>query len=524
MTALKQTRVITEPLGGSALSVAAQNHELSNALQPPRPRSRDEWREHVRGVREDAAADWLKAIEPGLSASGNAKTRIDRVVGKNGVVVTTGQQAGLFGGPLYTLAKALTAIRLADQIEKDFGVPAAPVFWGATDDADFREASVVHVADADGLRALRVEDAPPAGTPMARAPLGDTRLLLEQLRRACGSAAHAQYFELARDAFASGATIGDAYIRLLRTLLQPLGMAVLDSSHASVRAAARPYLEKALKHAQKVSIASADAAKAIRDAGFDPQVEDDRGLSLVFAIENGVKRRLTVTEAATYRGKDDLMPNVLLRPLIERKLLPTVAYVAGPGELAYFAQTAAVAQPLDWKPAIGVPRWSCTILEPFAERALQRLGVPYHEVRDAHALERRIAIAAMPRTVERAWKELDEALSHAVGALGKSVEHETLMPAAVIEGLERSLKHRLSRTHRRILAAVKRKEQSARHDLMVAGAALYPTGNRQERVLSFIPMLARGGSELLEEMLRAAGAHAAQIVSAKDPAGSAAGR
>lgn len=514
MTAPKQTRVITEPLGGSPLSVAVQSNGLPAALRPPRPRGSKEWRDHISAVRADAPADWLKAIEPALNASGPARTRLERVVRERGVVVTTGQQAGLFGGPLYTLAKALTAIQLADLIEKDFGVPAAPVFWGATDDADFLEASVVQVADADGLRELRLEKAPPAGTPMAKAPLGETKPLLEALRRACGSAAHAEYFEMARDAFASGATIGDAYIRLLRTMLQPLGMAVLDSSHPSVRSAARPHLEKALKNARAISAASSDAAKAIRDAGFEPQVEDDRGLSLVFAIENGVKRRLTVAEAEAYRGKDDLMPNVLLRPLVERMLLPTVAYVAGPGELAYFAQTAAVARALDWKPAVGVPRWSCTIFEPFADRALQRLGVKHTDVRDPHALERRLAMAAMPKGVEGAWKNLEQTLADAVTALGAAVQDEKLMPAPVIEGLDRSLKHRLSRTHRRILAAVKRKEESARHDLMVAGAALYPMGNRQERVLSFIPMLARGGSALLDEMMKAAGAHAEQLVGA----------
>ena len=514
MTSPKRTRVITEALGGSALSLAVQRDRLPSALLPPRPRSADDWRDHVRAVREDPPRDWLQAIAPALNATGAATARLERVMRDEGVVVTTGQQAGLFGGPLYTLAKALTAIRLADQIEKNFGVPAAPVFWGATDDADFLEASVIQVADADGLRELRVEKAPPAGTPMAKAPLGDTRPLLEALRRACGSAAHAEYFEMARDAFASGATIGDAYIRLLRAMLQPLGMAVLDSSHPSLRAAARPHLKKALERARAISAASSDAAKAIRDAGFEPQVEDDRGLSLVFAIENGVKRRLTVSEAEAYRGEDDLMPNVLLRPLVERRLLPTVAYVAGPGELAYFAQTAAVARALDWKPAVGVPRWSCTILEPFAERALRRLGVSYQEVQNAHALERRLAIAATPPTVDRAWKQLEQALADAVKALGASVEKEGLMPAPVIDGLDRSLKHRLSRTHRRILAAVKRREEAARHDLMVAGAALYPNGNRQERVLGFIPMLARGGSELLDEMLKAAGEHAAQLVGA----------
>jgi bacillithiol biosynthesis cysteine-adding enzyme BshC len=514
MKAPKQSRVITEPLGGSPLSLAVQTRRLPRGLQPPRPWTPDEWREHLNTVRSDGSPDWLKAIEPAVNPSGEAASRLRRVVREGGVVVTTGQQAGLFGGPLYTLAKAITAIRLADALEKELGMPVAPVFWGATDDADFLEASVAHVADADGLRELRIVSPPPAGTPMARAPLGDTSALLEELRRACGSAANAEYFEMARDAFHSRATIGDAFIQLLRALLEPFGMAVLDSSHASVRAAARPHLEAALKGAAAVSTASAAAATALRDEGFEPQVEDDRGLSLVFAIEKGVKRRLTIAEANAYRGKDELVPNVLLRPLIERALIPTAAYVAGPGELAYFVQTAAVARALDWRPAIGVPRWSCTILEPFAERALQRLGVKQHEVKDAHALERRLALAAMPKAVDKTWKELQARMAESVEALGAAVGKEKLLPPEVIEGLKRSLEHRLSRTSRRLVAAVKRREAGVHHDLAVAGAALYPMGNRQERVLNFVPMLARGGRELLDDMHRAAGEHAAALLGA----------
>ena len=512
MKAPKQTRVITEPLGGSALSIAVQANRLPREIQPPRPRTPDEWRAHVDAVRADVAAGWLTAVAPAMSASGAAAARLDRVVRENGIVVTTGQQAALFGGPLYTLAKALTAIRLADHLEQELGVAAAPVFWGATDDADFLEASSAHVADADGLRELRIATAPPAGTPMSRASLGETTPLVEQLRRACGSAAHAEFFDAARDAFASNSSIGDAYVRLLRTLLEPLGMAVLDSSHSAVRTAARPHLEHAVRNAQAASQASATAAASLRQHGFEPQVEDDRGLSLVFAIEKGVKRRLSVAEAGSYRGSDELAPNVLLRPLIERRLLPTVAYVGGPGELSYFVQTAAVAGALGWKPAVGVPRWSCTILEPFAECALQRLGVKQHDVRDLHALERQLAVAAMPKSVERAWEALEDQLAEAIEALSTAVGKEKLMPPAVIEGLDRSLKHRLSRTQRRLLAAVKRRDESVRHDLMVAHAALHPMGKRQERVLNFIPMLARGGPELLQEMLQAAGERAMQLV------------
>ena len=512
MKSPKHTQVITESLGGSPLSLAVQTKRLPNDLQPPRPWSEGEWRDHIEATRGDGG--WLSAIAPAMSAGGAAAARLERVSRERGVVVTTGQQAGLFGGPLYTLAKALTALELADAIEKQLGVPAAPVFWAATDDADFLEASVAHVADADGLKELRLTHAPPSGTPMAQAPLGDISSQMEELRRASGSAAHAEYLDVALSAFGGNRSIGDAYVRMMRALLEPLGMAVVDSSHSALRAAARPHLLEALRKAASVSEAGALASKGLRDAGFEPQVEDDRGLSLVFAIEKGVKRRLTVAEATSYRGTDELAPNVLLRPLVERALFPSVAYVAGPGELAYFAQTSAVARALDWKPAVGVPRWSCTILEPFAERALQRLGLKYHEVQDLHGMERRLAQAALPERVQRAWTGLEERLAESLASVAAAVRAQRLMPDAVIEGLDRSLTHRLTRAHRRLLAAVKRREERINRDLQVAHAAVFPMGKRQERVLNFIPMLARGGAPLIAEMRAAAAAHARQLLEA----------
>ena len=509
-------RVLSEPLGGSPLSLAIQQRAMPPELQPGSPATIEQWRAHVDAVRATTPAGWLDAIRPAFGPGGAAAKRLDRVAAGNGICITTGQQAGLFGGPLYTLTKALSALTLADILERELGVPVAPVFWAATDDADFLEASVAYVADADGLVELRLTDPPPPGTPMARAPLGDMSALLTRLRRACGSAPHAEYFEMARAAFTGHATVGDAYVGLMRGLLEPLGVAVMDSSHTAFQTAARPILLRALACAPAVAAASVDRAAALRKRGFEPQVQDDRGLSLVFAAEGGVKRRLSVSEGREFNERRDddvvLSPNVLLRPLVERALIPTAAYVAGPGELAYFAQIPPIAEALGSPGVVGVPRWSCTIVEPFATRALSRLKADHHELRDVHALERRLAVAAMPEAVAAAWNRLQANLEASLAGVSQAVREDQLMPDAVMEGLKRSLAHRLSRAERRLLAAVKRRQDKTRHDLAVASGALFPLGQRQERVLSFVPPLARNGESLLTALVEGARAHAATLV------------
>jgi bacillithiol biosynthesis cysteine-adding enzyme BshC len=514
MTDASQARVITEHLGGSPLSQAIQGHRLPRDVQPWAPAGVDEWREHAARTRING--DWYERLRGAIEPTGAAQGRLERVVTERGIVVTTGQQPGLFGGPLYTLAKALTALGLADTLERELGIAVAPVFWAATDDADFPEASVVHAADADGLHRLALERAPAPGTPMSRAPLSEVAPLLATLRKSCGSAAHAMYFDLAR-VFEDGRTLGDAYVHLLRNLLGPLGVSVLDSSSAAYQEAARPLLLESLRVAPAIAASVAERSAVIRRLGFDPQVEDDRGLSLVFAIEDGVKRRITIEEGPGFArrgGKGAFAPNVLLRPLVERELLPTVAYVGGPGELAYFTQSSAVASALERPSPVAVPRWSGTVIEPFASRALERLGVAFHELRDLPQLEKRLATAAMPASVASAWRKLQDELRGSVRGLGDAVTREGLLPRAVVDGLERSLGQKLGRAERRLLAAVKRRDDRTRRDLAVAGGALFPLGKRQERVLSYIPMLARGGDELVNEIRRAATAHAQSLVHA----------
>ena len=293
----------------------------------------------------------------------------------------------------------------------------------------------------------------------------------------------------------------------------------MDSSHPAYREASRPVLTKALQRAPEIASAVAERVAAIRKLGFEPQVEDERGLSLVYTVENGVKRRIPIDEAPSFLARDTsqaiLGPNVLLRPVVERELFPTAGYVAGPAELAYFTQSNAVATALGRNRVVGVPRWSCTVVEPFAEKALRRLRVQYHEVRDLAALERRLATAALPPPVAGAWRRLQDQVRSSVRELGEAVRETSLMPPEVVEGLERSLGHKLARAERRLLAAVKRREDNVRRDLAVVRAALFPLGERQERVLNYVPMLTRGGPDLVKDMRAAAHKHALSLVRAE---------
>ncbi|HZF67622.1 MAG TPA: bacillithiol biosynthesis BshC [Gemmatirosa sp.] len=509
--------VRTNPPGGGPLVQAAIAGETPPDWYVPVPRGADAWRLHLDEVRgQFSAGAWLELLGPAFAATGAAAERLARSGAGAGVVVTTGQQPGLFGGPLYVLSKAISALALADALEAATGVPVAPVFWAATDDADFAEASRTSVAHGPHVHPLAAASTAVDGVPMSAVRLGaDVPALYERLARAAGSAAHLAALDAARNAYVPGRTVGDAYVALLREVLAPLGIAVLDASHPATREGGFNLLRRALLVSEALERETASRSGAITGAGFTPQVPDVPGRSLVFTSDAaGRKMRVPTAEARALVprvARGALGPNVLLRPVMERQVLPTVAYLAGPGEYAYFAQVSAVAQALAVPQPLAVPRWSGTVVEPQVARALERLDLAPEALRDAAALEARLARAAIPADVRDALVALRAAVASHGGALA-AADRAALVPERAVLGARAAIEHRIDRLERRYAAAVKRGDDARLRDLAVARAALWPGGAPQERTLAFLPLLARHGDALLDAMRVAARGHADALV------------
>jgi bacillithiol synthase len=536
-----QTLVRTEPLGGGPLTRAALAGTTPSGWYPPRPRSPREWRERVTAVLAQARdGRWLEELWPAIEPTGPARERLERAA-KHGVVVTSGQQPGLFGGPIYTWSKAIAVLALADALERICGIPVAPLFWAATDDADFAEASTTWIAVPGGVESITAEPIAAAGTVLAAAPLGDLSVPVGRLIGAAGSASFGIAIDALRKAYAgmpgagsahdgrpphSDVTAGSAFVALLRQLLSPLGVSVMDASHDAVRRRAFPTLVNALRQAGPIERALDERTRAITAAGCAAQVSNVPGLSLVFSWHTPQDRgdgagpptgptkvRVPVAQAGDLAAKaapGELSHNVLLRPIVERALVPSVAYLGGPSEIAYFAQTSAVADVLQVPQPLILPRWSCTLIEPSAAALLTRFDTTLEELHDLHGPETRLARATLPAAVREALDALSDAIESGSRRLAAADTGE-LVPRAAIDGARTRLAFRVGRLERRYVAAAKRAEQGLLRDLATLRGALYPTGVRQERVLNFIPFLARGGTALLEAMRVEATRHAADL-------------
>ncbi len=513
-------QVRTEPLGAGPLARAVLEGRAPE-WHPAPPVDARRWAAHIGHVRAGADAQWLAALAPAFAASGAAAERLRRAAA-HGAVVTTGQQPGLFGGPGLVWAKAMTVLAFADALEVASGVPIAPIFWAATDDADFAEAATTWVAMPGGAVGLSIVPTAPEGSAMAVTPLGQVGPALAGLEAAAGSAAFGEPLIAVREAYAPPTgtpTVGGSYVTLLRRLLEPLGIAVLDAAHPATRARAFPVLRQALIHADAIDAALEARDGEIRAAGYEPQVARVTGLSLVFRYADGIRTRIPLaaaTAAAADAAPGHLTASVLLRPVVERGILPTVAYAAGPSELAYFAQTTAVATALGHEPPLAIPRWSGTIVEPQIAEGLARYGLSIDDLREPHAAEARLLNENLPTPIRRALDAIAESLDAGIRAL-LDADTGHLAPSAVAEGARRAIRHRLGLLERRYVAGVRDAHRATLFDLATLRGALFPEGDRQERRLNLLPTFARHGPAVFATMRSRADAHAASLLGAPPP-------
>ncbi|MBA3343223.1 MAG: bacillithiol biosynthesis BshC, partial [Gemmatimonadaceae bacterium] len=425
--------VISTPLAGGSIARLAVEGKNTDGWFAEKPGTAAEWKARGARARESLAnSDWLRTLEHAFGASGLAAERLARAA-KSGFAVTTGQQPGLFGGPLYTWWKALSALALADRLEQQTGQPVVPIFWAATDDSDFAEAASTMVATGKGTTRILMPARAENGVALADTPLGDVASQLEQLAAAAGSAPHVAIVAQVRAAYAPGQTVGGAYVALLRSILEPLGIAVFDAAHESARKAALPILVAALRQSESIAAALAKRSGDLKAAGHLPQVKLVKARSLVFSDGGGKRERIPLRDAvaaAQASSPGSFGANVLLRPIVESSIIPTVAYVGGPAEIAYFAQTSAVADVLGVPAPLVVPRWSGVVIEPRVQRILDRHGLSVRDFSDPHAVESRLAKAALPQELSNRLAALRATIDEATAALA-AAEGADLVSASV---------------------------------------------------------------------------------------------
>ncbi|MGA7573142.1 MAG: bacillithiol biosynthesis cysteine-adding enzyme BshC [Terriglobales bacterium] len=452
-------------------------------------------------------------------ASGKTLANIERLK-RGAVTAVTGQQVGLFGGPLFSVFKALTAVKLAEQATA-VGVDCVPVFWLATEDHDLAE--VNHVG-------LLAEKGPPERLTVGShgigdAPVGAVRFGREMEPVADAAAAMLGDSEVTnwlREAYRPGETLGSAFALLFARLFAEWGVILLDPADKDFHDLARPLFRAAIERVSELDEALLARGKAIEAAGYHQQVKVTSATTLLFEVKDGartvVRRRsnggsgveYVVGEERISHGElldriegapEKFNPNVLLRPVVQDYLLPTLVYTGGAAEVAYFAQVAVVYEKLLGRVTPILPRFSATLVEAKAERILTRyqLGLPDvllgpERVREA------IAARSLPAELQARFSEAYAGVERSMAAVRESIGK---LDTTLIEAADRartSMWYQINRLHRRASRAeLLRNEVITRHADALS-QALFPHKALQEREVAGVSFVARYGPGLLGDL------------------------
>jgi bacillithiol synthase len=469
--------------------------------------------------RREAVSMILDRQNQSWNASAKAVENVARLRAGASAVVT-GQQVGLFGGPSFTIFKALTAIKLADQATRS-GVDCVPVFWLATEDHDLAEVNQLSIPGPDG--SLQKLTAPAEG--LSNAPVGTVRFGSEidaVVEAASGLLGPGEISDFLREAYRPGETFGNAFGRLLARLFADWGVILLDSADPEFHRIAEPVYRAAIERAADLDEALLSRGKALESAGYHQQVKVTSSSTLLFTVRNGarvpVHRRVNGDGSAEFLiaeeriSKADLLSritsspwdfsgNALLRPVIQDYLLPTLAYTGGSAEVAYFAQVAVVYEMLLGRVTPIVPRFSATIVEPKPKTFLERYGLRLADLfQGPENLREQMASRTLPEELQSAFDQAEASLEKSLAAIREGLARldSTLVDSAT--NAASKMQHQLSQLRSKAARAELRQTEVLTRKADVLSNLLYPGKALQEREIAGVYFVARYGREFLRDV------------------------
>ena len=460
----------------------------------------------------------LEDLNTGWGAPSATIANIELLRDPDCVTVVTGQQAGLFTGPLYTIYKALSAVKLAGCL-RERGTKAVPVFWIATEDHDFPEVATAEFISRDcRLAAVSVDESHhPEGLPVGRVVLDDSikRVVDELLELLPSSEFTPSLEDLLRSSWVPGQRYGEAFARMMTALLGQYGLIFLDPLDERLKRLAAPLYVRAAKRAYQIATTVEARSRELEAAGYHAQVLTSENTFPLFMHDSaGSRHALIRTEEGKYRTKDtDLVfaaeeiaamvssnperysPNVTLRAVVQDYLLPTIAYFGGSAEIAYFAQTSEVYRVLDRPVTPILPRSSLTMIERHTRRVLERYGLKLVDLfAGLESVSSRVVEEYLGRDTAKTFTEAEDTVNR---QLDKLREHLRAIDPTLADALEtgrRKIKYQLEGLRGRFHRAQMARNEAAHRQLERAFDQLYPHKALQERHVNITSLLARHGS------------------------------
>ncbi len=468
-----------------------------------------------------ALCDLLERQNRGLGASEPVLKNIERLRNGAGAVIT-GQQVTLFGGPLFTILKAATAIRKA-QDAGTAGSPHVPVFWLATEDHDLAEADHVTLPNRHELTTLRLASGQANGVAVGGVTVGkNVEELLAQAEAILGPG---PVLDLLAECYREGQSLGQAFGRFIGHIFSAQGLVIVDASSRDFHALGSDVLRQAIVRADELRVAITDRDQQLAAAGYHSQVLVPPLSSLLFLLDSktGVRTPLRRTTEGGWRAArqdystaellaildqepERISPNALLRPVFQDSIFPTSAYIGGPSEVAYFAQSQVLYERILGRTTPVLPRLSATLVEPAVAGLLARHEVSLPDViqsalEDPLALAQRLGARAISVVGKRKLAAAGNALDTELSALATFMHSLDPGLGRAADVSSSKMRYQMNRMRRLAANYELRREHSLGRDAGLIALNLYPDRHPQERMLGAAWFLSRyeGLQELLVE-------------------------
>ncbi len=485
-------------------------YERVNSFYEYSPFDSESYRKAAAAI--DFSDDRRRALVDALGIHNAGSPALEALARPGTVAVLTGQQVGLFSGPAYTIYKALTAAKLAHRLSEQ-GIPAVPVFWLATEDHDFAEVDHCWVFD-PSRRPVRLSA---EGDGEANQPVGGVRLTESptgQLRAALSGLPFAEEVSaLVEKAYRPGVTFGEAFRLLLRSILPAYDLLYLDPMLPEMRALAAPLLSSAVRAAPELTEGLLARTRELEQQGYHGQVHVEADSSLVFLLDgkrrtplrrHGLEyatngRRFTTSELAERAG--DLSPNALLRPVVQDSMLPTVAYVGGPAELAYLAQSQVLYKKLLQRMPVAISRAGFTLIDHHGRKCMNRYQLGLEDAfHGFDVLRERMARSLTPPELKARLARTRDTVSEALDQLGGAMAAFDPTLAAAFAKSRLKMAYQLEKTERKVGLEALRRDARASLDATYISGLLYPEKHVQERLYSVLPFLAHSGLDFISAL------------------------
>ena len=466
--------------------------------------------------RRRKVGDALERQNRAWGASPRTLANINRLR-QGALAAVTGQQIGLFGGPLFSIFKALTAVKLAEQATAG-GVDCIPIFWLATEDHDLAEVNHASLLSEQGLpERLVAESRGVQDAPVGSVSFGpEIEPVAERAAQLLGDAEATSWL---REAYRPGETLGSAFARLYTRMFADWGVVLLDPADKDFHDLAKPLFRAAIELSSELDEALLERGKALEGAGYHQQVKVTSATTLLFQVKDGARTVVRRKSNGANSGEfvvgeervstaelldrieakpEEFNPNVLLRPVIQDYLLPTLAYTGGAAEVAYFAQVAVVYEKLLRRVTPVLPRFSATLVEPKAQRLLGRYGLGLPDLfHGPEKLREIIASRTLPSDLQARFAETKGALEKSLAALREALAKldSTLLDAA--SNAEAKMLHQLSQLEGRAARAELLRNEVVTGHANALSSALFPHKALQEREAAGVSFVARYGPGLL---------------------------